>query len=271
MGWLEGDVAVVTGAGSGLGRALVRRFVDEGARVVAVDRAADRVAEVEDAHGAAVAGVVTDITSTEGNAQAVRVALDRFGRLDTFVANAGMFDYGASLLDTPADALARAFDELFAVNVKAYLLGAKAAAPALAEHRGSLLMTASMSSQHAGVGGVVYTASKHAVVGLVRQLAYELAPRVRVNAVSPGFMATDIRGPRALGQGERTPSSVANLEQLATGSVPLGFLPRPEDYTGHYVQLASRANAAATTGVVVACDGGLDVRGLTPAPDARTR
>jgi NAD(P)-dependent dehydrogenase (short-subunit alcohol dehydrogenase family) len=266
VGWLDGDVAVVTGAGSGLGRALVDRFIAEGARVVAVDRAEDRVGQVQSAHGTRVAGVVADVTTIEGNQRAVATAVDRLGRLDTFVANAGMFDYGASLLATPADALERAFDEVFAVNVKAYLLGAKAAAPALAESGGSLLMTASMSSRHAGVGGVVYTASKHAVVGLVRQLAYELAPRVRVNAVAPGFMRTDIRGPEALGQGGRTPSSLPGLEQLAAGAVPLGFLPRPEDYTGHYVQLASRDNAAATTGVVVACDGGLDVRGMGAPP-----
>jgi NAD(P)-dependent dehydrogenase (short-subunit alcohol dehydrogenase family) len=262
MGWLEGDVAIVTGAGSGLGRALVDRFVEEGARVVAVDRDPDRVAQVEADHGAATVGVVGDVTTAADNARAVEAALTQFGRLDTFVANAGMFDYGAGLLDTPVEALERAFDELFALNVKACLLGAKAAAPALAESRGSLLMTASMSSTHAGVGGVVYTASKHAVVGLVRQLAYELAPAVRVNGVAPGFMATDIRGPQALGQENRTPSSLPGLDQIAIGAAPLAFLPRPEDYTGHYVQLASRANAAATTGIVIACDGGLDVRGI---------
>jgi NAD(P)-dependent dehydrogenase (short-subunit alcohol dehydrogenase family) len=75
-------------------------------------------------------------------------------------------------------------------------------------------------------------------------------------------MATDIRGPQALGMQEQTPSSLPGLEQIARAAAPLGFLPRPEDYAGHYVQLASRRNAAATTGVVVACDGGLDVRGL---------
>jgi NAD(P)-dependent dehydrogenase (short-subunit alcohol dehydrogenase family) len=262
MGWLEDDVAIVTGAGSGLGRALVDRFVAEGARVVAVDRAADRVAAVESDHGPAVAGVVEDVTTAAGNVRAVDEALTRFGRLDTFVANAGMFDYGAGVLDTPAEALETAFDELFALNVKSCLLGAKAAARALIESRGSLIMTASMSSNHAGVGGVVYTASKHAVVGLVRQLAYELAPAVRVNGVAPGFMATDIRGPRALGMDQQTPSSVPGLQQLAEAAAPLAFLPRPADYTGHYVQLASRVNAAATTGVVVACDGGLDVRGI---------
>jgi NAD(P)-dependent dehydrogenase (short-subunit alcohol dehydrogenase family) len=262
VGWLEGDVAVITGAGSGLGRALVDRFVAEGARVIAVDRAPERVDEVTGVHGTAVAGVVGDVTRYDDNAAAVQQALDGFGRLDTFVANAGMFDYGAGVLDTPAEALGRAFDELFAINVKAYLLGVKAAAAALTQSRGSVLMTASMSSAHAGIGGVVYTASKHAVVGLVRQLAHELAPAVRVNGVAPGFMGTDIRGPQALGQAGRTPSSIPGLEDVARGAVPLHFLPRPADYTGHYVQLASRQNAAATTGVVVACDGGLDVRGI---------
>jgi NAD(P)-dependent dehydrogenase (short-subunit alcohol dehydrogenase family) len=262
QGWLDGEVAVITGAGSGLGRALVDRFVAEGARVVAVDRAADRVADVGEAHGDSVAGVVGDVTRYDDGARAVQEALDRFGRLDVLVPNAGMFDYGAGVLDTAPDALERAFDELFAVNVRGYLLGVKAAAEALVASRGSVVMTASMSSSHAGIGGVVYTASKHAVVGLVRQLAHELAPAVRVNAVAPGFMSTDIRGPQALGQGERTPASVPGLEEVAKAAAPLGFLPRPEDYTGHYVQLASRRNAAATTGVVVACDGGLDVRGI---------
>jgi NAD(P)-dependent dehydrogenase (short-subunit alcohol dehydrogenase family) len=266
MGWLEGNVALITGAGSGLGRALVDRFVEEGARVVAVDRAADRVAAVEAAHDGAVAGVVADITMAADNERAVAHAVDRFGRLDTFVGNAGIFDYGASIVDTPIDRLAQGFDELFAVNVKGYLLGVKAAVPALMETGGSVLLTASMSAWHAGVGGVVYTASKHAVVGLVRQLAFELAPRVRVNGVAPGFMRTDIRGPKSLGLDEQTPSSIPNLEDFASAVVPLGFLPRPEDYTGHYVQLASRDNAAATTGVVVACDAGIGVRGLGAAP-----
>jgi cis-2,3-dihydrobiphenyl-2,3-diol dehydrogenase len=99
----------------------------------------------------------------------------------------------------------------------------------------------------------------------------ELAPRVRVNGVAPGFMRTDIRGPQSLGLGERTPSSVPDLEQLASSAVPLRSLPSPEDYAGHYVQLASRANAAATTGLVVACEGELEVRGLgrPPGPNSQ--
>ena len=88
------------------------------------------------------------------------------------------------------EALSRGFDELFAVNVKGYLLGVKAAVDALIESAGSVVLTASVASRNAGVGGAVYTASKHAVVGLVEQLAFELAPNVRVNGVAPGFMAT---------------------------------------------------------------------------------
>lgn len=265
MGWLEGDVALVTGAGSGLGRALVERFVTEGARVVAVDRSADRVADVESAHSGAVTGVVGDVRSGEDNQRSVAVCVETFGKLDCYVGNAGLFDYGAGVVETDMEQLDRGFDELFAVNVKGYLLGVKAAAEALQDSGGSVILTASLSSWHAGVGGVVYTASKHAVVGLVRQLAYELAPRVRVNGVAPGFMQTDIRGPESLGLGDRTPSSIPNLEEMATAVVPLHFLPQPADYTGHYVQLASRANAAATTGAVIECDAGLGVRGLGPS------
>lgn len=262
MGWLEGQVALITGAGSGLGRALVDRFVSEGARVVAVDKDEGRTAAVEAAHDGTVAGVAGDVTSSGDNQHAVAVALDRFGHLDTYVGNAGLFDYGATLVATPTEQLESGFDELFAINVKGCLLGVKAAVDALMQSRGSVILTASMASWHAGVGGPIYTASKHAVLGLVRQLAYELAPQVRVNGVAPGFMSTDIRGPRALGQADTTPSSIPQLEEFAKSVVPLGFLPEPADYTGHYVQLASGANAAATTGTVVECDAGLGVRGL---------
>lgn len=268
MGWLENDVALISGAGSGLGRALVDRFVAEGARVVAFDKSPERVAAVETAYPGAVVGVAGDVAVAEDDERAVARALSAFGRLDTFVGNAGLFDYGARLADTPMEALDRGFDELFAVNVKGCLLGVKAALDALVETSGSVVLTASLSSRNAGVGGAVYTASKHAVVGLVEQLAHELAPQVRVNGVAPGFMRTDIRGPRALGLADRTLDSLPDLDELARSLLPLGFLADPADYTGHYVQLASRANAAATTGTVVHCDGGFSVRGMPPPPGA---
>lgn len=264
MGWLEGDVALITGAGSGLGKALVERFVAEGARVVAVDRDEARAAAMEEAHERSVLGVAADVTDPSANEAAVGAAVNRFGKLDVFVGNAGIYDFGAGVVATPIDKLESSFDELFAVNVKAPLLGVKAAADELLKTEGCVLLTASIGSWHAGVGGAVYTASKHAVVGLVRQLALELAPRVRVNGVAPGLMSTDIRGPKALGLQDTTPSAIPefDLEQIAQSKTPLAFLPSPADYTGHFVQLASRQNAPATTGTVVDCDGGIGVRGL---------
>jgi NAD(P)-dependent dehydrogenase (short-subunit alcohol dehydrogenase family) len=262
VGWLEGDAALVTGGGSGLGLALVERFVREGARVAVVDRAQDRVDAVVERLGDAVVGVTADVTTMAENERAVTTAVRSLGKLDIFVGNAGIFDYFAGLVESPADALGRAFDEVFAINVKAYVLGAKAAVPHLLRSDGCIVLTASMSSFYAGMGGLVYTASKHAVVGLVRQLAYELAPRVRVNGVAPGPMLTDVRGPQALGLDQQTLSSVPGIDELVRTAMPLQFLPSPQDYTGHYVQLASRANGRATTGTVVSCDGGLGVRGL---------
>ena len=262
MGWLDGDVALITGGGSGLGLALARRFVAEGARVAVLEKSPERADEVQSQLGGDTIGIAGDVTSFADNERAVNQTIETFGKLDTFVGNAGLFDYFASLLDTPPEALDHGFDQLFAVNVKGYLLGAKAAAPALIDSRGSIILTASMASFHAATGGVVYTASKAAVVGLVRQLAYELAPKVRVNGVAPGVMITDIRGPSALGLEQVTLGMVPGVEELVKSVVPLQFLATPEDYTGHFVQLASRQNAAATTGVVVSCDGGLGVRGL---------
>lgn len=263
MGWLDGEVALITGAGSGLGRALVERFVAEGARVLAMDLDHERAREAAASHDGSVIGVAGDITVPGDNQRAVDACLESFGKLDVFVGNAGIFDYGAKIAETPIDQLDMGFDEVMGVNVKGHLLGVKAALPALMRSRGSVLLTASMSSWHAGIGGVVYTASKHALLGVVRQLAFELAPEVRVNGVAPGFMRTDIRGPRSLGLGEVTASSVIDLDALADAATPMKLLPRPQDYTGHYVQLASRDNAVATTGVVVETDGGISVRGLT--------
>jgi 2,3-dihydroxy-2,3-dihydrophenylpropionate dehydrogenase len=111
--------------------------------------------------------------------------LDRFGRLDCFIGNAAIWDHGATLIGRGGEELERGFDELFAINVKGYLLGAKAAAQALIASEGSIIFTLSNSAFYPGGGGPLYTASKHAGVGLVRQLAYELAPKVRVNAVAP--------------------------------------------------------------------------------------
>lgn len=262
MAWLNGNVALITGGASGMGLALVERFLQEGAKVGLVDRDPGRVADARERFGSAIEAVVGDVTTQEGNELAVSQVLKRFGRLDTFIANAGVFDNFQAFRDMDISKLSDAFDELFAVNVKAGLLGARAALSALTESKGSLIFTISNAGFYPGGGGVLYTASKHALVGVVKQLAHECAPKVRVNAVAPGGMRTNLSGLAATGTAQTQPNQVANFEEMLSSITPLAMAPKPSDYCGPYVLLASKENAAPMTGVVINTDGGFGVRGI---------
>src|SRR5262249_43370431 len=154
------------------------------------------------------------VRSLSDNQRAVDAAVARFGKLDCGIGNAGIWDYSVSLDALPAERLDAAFDELFHVNVKGYLHLAKAALPALVRSSGALIYTVSTAGFAPAGAGPLYTASKHAVVGLIRQLAYELGPAVRVNGVAPGPIHTDLRGPDALGQADRSIASL-NLPDTA--------------------------------------------------------
>ncbi|MGH7753276.1 MAG: 3-(cis-5,6-dihydroxycyclohexa-1,3-dien-1-yl)propanoate dehydrogenase [Gemmatimonadales bacterium] len=260
MGWLDGNVALVTGGGSGIGRALVARFIEEGARVGVLERVPARLAELRADFGDDVVAVPGDVTRREDNARAVAETVRAFGRLDTFVGNAGVFDNFLSFAEFPEERLSEAFDELFGVNVKGYLLGAKAALPELAKTQGCMIFTASVAGLTSGGGGAIYTASKHAVVGLIRQLAVELAPRIRVNGVAPGGTRTDLRGLAALGQDERTHWTAPDVEERLRAGNPLQLAIQPSDLAGAFVLLASRASARALTGVIITVDAGATLR-----------
>jgi NAD(P)-dependent dehydrogenase (short-subunit alcohol dehydrogenase family) len=250
MGWLEGSSVVVTGAGSGLGAALVRPFVAEGAGVVAFDKSADKLRLLQKEIGDNVEPVTGNVTSYADNAAACQAAVDRFGQLDTFVGNAGLWDFNGALAATDPDRLGSGFDELFGVNVKGYLLGAKAAHQPLARSHGSIIFTLSNAAFFPGGGGPLYVASKHAGVGLVRQLAYELAPDVRVNAVAPGGMATDLRGPRSM-LAQTSIAEAFPIDDVMVKFSSLHRVNRPEDYTGAYVLLAAGHESATVTGSVL--------------------
>jgi cis-2,3-dihydrobiphenyl-2,3-diol dehydrogenase len=268
MGWLENKVALVTGGASGLGRAIVERFLDEGANVAILDRARERSAELAKQFGDRVEAVAGDVTVLADNHRAVAETIRRFGRLDCLVGNAGIWDFNMSLVDLPEDRIGQAFDELFAVNVKGYLLGAKAAYRQLAKTRGCIIYTVSNAGFYPCGGGPLYTASKHAVVGLIRQLAYELAPKIRVNGVAPGAIPTDLRGPRSLEMADRSIASVP-LKAAVERGLPLGKLAEPRDYTGSYVLLASAENSSTATGGVIICEGGIGIRGFVNAAGGR--
>ena len=262
MGRLEGQVALVTGGASGLGRAIVDRFLVEGARVAILDRSEAGLDALRRDHGARIAAILGDVRSIDSNRDAVARCLEAFGQLDCAIANAGIWDYSRPLADLGEDAIGPAFDEVLAINAKGPLLLAKAALPALVRSAGSLLVTISNAGFYPDGGGALYTMSKHALVGLVRQLAFEWAPAVRVNGIAPGPIETDLRGPASLGMAERSISSLGLAEQAST-FVPLGRVPAPEEYASAYVFFAARGEAAPATGSILNLDGGLGVRGLS--------
>ncbi|NMH99881.1 3-(cis-5,6-dihydroxycyclohexa-1,3-dien-1-yl)propanoate dehydrogenase [Pseudonocardia acidicola] len=258
-GWLEGRRALIVGAGSGIGRAVVDAFRAEGARVAALERDPDKCAALT-ADCADVPVVTGDATTRQANEQAVAAAVDAFGGLDVLVNCVGIFDFYQGIEALDADRLDDAFDEMFRVNVKSHLHGVKAALPVLRASRGTILLTESTSAYYPGRGGVLYVSSKFAVRGLVTALAHELAPEIRVNGVAPGgTLNTDLRGLNSLGLNDRrlddTPGRAAEL----AGRVPLGVALSGADHAWSYVFLASERSRGITGGVVHP-DGGIGVK-----------
>jgi cis-2,3-dihydrobiphenyl-2,3-diol dehydrogenase len=261
MGALDGEAVLISGGASGLGRAIVERFLEEGANLTVLDRSAERLAALAVGHPHRIEAVVGDVRSIADNQRAVAACVARFGKLDCAIGNAGIWDYSTTLDALPAERIDAAFDELFHVNVKGYLNLAKAALPALVRSSGALIFTVSNAGFDPAGGGPLYTASKHAVVGLIRQLAYEFAPAVRVNGVAPGPIDTDLRGPEALGLADKSISSI-DLPGTAGAAMPIGFVPATADYAGGYVFLASRRDSRPATGGVLKLDAGIAVRGI---------
>ena len=260
MGWLDGQVALVTGGGSGIGRAVVARFVEEGARVGVMERVATRADQLRSELGDAVIGIAGDVARLADNQRAVAETVRAFGQLDIFVGNAGVFDVYAAVAELPEEQLSRAYDELFAVNVKGLLWGVKAALPELTKSKGSIVCTASVAGLNSGGGGALYTASKHAVVGLVRELAVELAPDIRINGVAPGGTITDLRGLQSLGNDDRSQFAAPDMGERLQAGNPLRIALMPDDLAWAYVFLASRGSGRGVTGSIVTVDAGAMLR-----------
>lgn len=243
---LKDKVAVVTGAASGFGEGIARRFVAEGASVVLADlneAGAERVA-AEIGPGAVAIGA--DVTRRDDVARMIHAAVGRFGGLDILVNNAGYTHRNGSLLGVPEEV----FDRIFDVNVKSIYLATLVAVP-LMEARGGgvILNTASTAGLRPRPGLTWYNASKGAVVTMTKSMAVELAPRkIRVNCLCP------VAGETAMladFMGEDTPEMRAKF----VASVPLGRLSRPEDIANAALYLASD-EAAFLTGVALEVDGG---------------
>ena len=251
MGWLDDQIAVLTGGGSGLGRALLDTLLEEGARVVVLEYAADKCEALRrDCDPERVAVLQGDVGTYASNREAVELAVSRWGRLDTFIANAGLWDFSRGLDDMTPEELEQGFDGLYRVNVKGPLFAAKAAMDELRASNGSLIVTLSNAALYPGGGGSLYISSKHAGAGLVKQLAYELAPDVRVNAVAPAGMVSDLRGPAAMGLADTSISST-NMADMVAKKSALRRCPEAVDYTGAYVLLASRRYGITTSGSIL--------------------
>lgn len=248
-GRIEGKVALVTGAASGIGRATSALFAREGAAVVLVDIRDEGRAiakEIADQGGKAIF-VRADVARAADCASAVRKAEDAFGRLDILFNNAGIIRR-ASVVDTSeAD-----WDRAMAVNVKSIFLMSKAAIPVMARQGGGVIVnTGSGWGLVGGRDAASYCASKGAVVNLTRAMALDHAPhRIRVNCVCPGDTDTPMLREEARQLGE---DAVAFLRGSAQR--PLGRMGRPEEIAQAVLFLASDA-ASFVTGSIVVVDGG---------------
>lgn len=243
MGRHEGRVVLVTGAASGIGRATVERVVAEGGSAVGMDRPTasfDWVTEHADASRIAV--VTGDVTEPSANEDAAAVAIERFGRLDALVLNAGI-PMSGDLLSMPMDEL----DRVLAVNVKAVVLGIRAGVPKFGTG-GSIVVTASTSGLAGDPGMWPYNTSKAAVINLVRGAALDLGPRgIRVNAVCPGptetGMTSRIKGAPEVYEALRRRIALQRWGQADEIAAVISFLVSDE--------------ASFVTGAAVPVDGGI--------------
>ncbi len=246
-------VAVVTGAGSGIGRASVIEFAREGAKVVAVDLhgdAACETAELARLAGGEAESIAADVTRREDVDAAVKLAVDRWGRVDIMFNNAGLPQSFTPFEET-TDEL---WDRIYAVNVKGVFYGCQAVVPHMKRQGGGVILnTASTAGIRPRPGLTAYNSSKGAVITLTKSLAGELAPHhIRVVSINP--VATDTPMlPQFIGATDEQEG-----RQRFIASIPMGRLNRAEDIAKAAVYLAS-ADAEMVTGTAFEIDGGRDI------------
>ncbi|MGI5376173.1 SDR family NAD(P)-dependent oxidoreductase [Streptomyces sp. CA-251387] len=248
MGKLDGRVVIVTGAARGQGEQEARLFVAEGARVVLADVLDDQGQKLAEELGALY--VHLDVGEEADWHTAVAAAKRAYGHIDGLVNNAGILRFNA-LLDTPLDE----FMQVVRVNQVGCFLGVKTVAPEMADG-GTIVNTAS----YTGVTGMAavgaYAATKHAIVGLTRVAALELAPRhIRVNAMCPGAIDTAMSNPAQLDPAADLEETSRALDTLYRKLVPLGRVGKPEEVARLALFLTSE-DSSYITGQPFVIDGG---------------
>ncbi|MEY4640446.1 MAG: hypothetical protein RLZZ227_440 [Pseudomonadota bacterium] len=252
MNRLQGKTALVTGAASGIGKATALMFLAEGARVLLVDQ--DPVALkaiVKDANSPDILDYCADLRSSAEIAAYTSFALEQLGAVDIAIFNAGICGANLPLEEYP-EAL---FDEVLNVNLKAVWLGLRAVIPGMKERkRGSIVLTSSIQGLAALPGTTAYTTSKHALVGMMKGAALELAPhKVRVNTVHPGYVATPMMDSihRAV-----MPNAPELFEAAIAETVPMQRYAQAEEIAQLMLFLASDESSY-STGACFAADGGI--------------
>jgi 3alpha(or 20beta)-hydroxysteroid dehydrogenase len=241
---LTGKVALITGAGGGIGLASAHALVNQGCAVVLVDLHAAALAEATAEIGANASYIVANVADSDSMQGAVQFALTRHGGIDIFIANAAIEGALAGIVDYPLEQ----FDKVMAVNVRGVWLGIKYVVPVMRQRGGGSIV---VTSSGAGVRGMPkmspYSASKHAVIGIMRSVAIECAKdNIRVNAVTPGPVET--RMMRSIEEG-LAPGSGEKIKQRFEHATPLKRYAVPQEIAEMIVFLASDASSYCTGGV----------------------
>jgi len=253
-GRLDGKVAVITGAASGIGRGTVDLFVREGARVIAADIQDDKGTRIEEEHKGRARYVHCDVAQETDIAAAVAAAEKHFGRLDCIFNNAGVG--GAR---DPADAVtAEGFDSVMHLHVRAALFGMKYAVPLMRKAGGgAIISTASVAGLQAGFGPILYSIAKAAIIHMTKVTAAQLAAdRIRVNCICPGLIATNIFAASMGVPSQLAETRIDAIADAASSIQPIQRGGRPRDIAEAVLYLASDGSDW-VTGQALVVDGGL--------------
>tara|TARA_R110002111_G_scaffold172126_2_gene237655 strand:+ start:1907 stop:2677 length:771 start_codon:yes stop_codon:yes gene_type:complete len=248
---LENKVAIITGGAGSIGKTTAKLFLDYGAKVFLVDLNEDSLKKVADELGSKnIKYAAADVTKSEDVKRYATEAVNAFGTIDIFFNNAGIEGVVKPTVDYPEDI----FDKVIAVNVKGVFLGNKYVLPKMKDG-GSVILTASVAGIAGSPNVTAYIASKHAVVGMMRNLAIEVAPRkIRVNTINPS--PVDNRMMRSLEAGY-SPDDAAGMKKAFENSIPLGRYADPIEIA-QLVQFLASDESKFITGTTQVIDGGMN-------------
>ncbi len=255
MGRLDNKVAIITGGAGGIGLQAGNLFAQEGAKVLLVDLHEDALQEAARTIGSdAVRYCAADVTQPDQTQQYIQAAAEQFGGVDILLANAGVEGEVKPITDYAIDT----FDQVMAVNVRGVWLGLKYAAPEIARRGGgSIVITSSVAGVRGAAGMSAYIASKHAVIGLMRTAALEMADRkIRVNTVNPA--PVDTRMMRSLEKGFE-PDDPGRAKEMVSAMVPLQRYADPVEVARIMLFLASDESSYCSGGAYMV-DGGMTAR-----------